>query len=208
MRINVPFWIDTSFSPRSKAQRTSSTLRFLSRLRPRLNPKLNVYRVCQFLLFSALILMLNVGCERPYTQGKYAFFWEMYDTIPYDSFDDNPVTPDGKTLMKPVPGTIPRGYMPYHYKKTPQDAERAGRELKSPIKKTRANLKRGKAVYGTFCLVCHGSTGQGGRADYTKISSATALFISLHEKSSGWPDLPCGNGGILFNGILCISDFS
>ena len=123
--------------------------------------RINVYRVCQFLLFSALILTLNVGCERPYTQGKYAFFWEMYDTIPYDAFDENPVTPDGKTLMKPVKGTIPRGYMPYHYKKTPQDAARAGRELKSPIKKTRANLKRGKRVYETFCLVCHGPTGAG-----------------------------------------------
>ena len=113
----------------------------------------------KLLFLSFLILIL--GCERKVEKGKYQFFYELHDSIPYDAFDENPVTQDGKTLREPVPGTIARGYMPYPYQKTPQDAERAGRELKSPLPKTPENVARGKKLYETFCIVCHGPTGQG-----------------------------------------------
>ncbi len=114
-------------------------------------------KLCLLMALSLLLL----SCERKVERGKYQFFFEMHDSIPYDAFDDNPFTADGKTLREPPKGTIPRGYKPYHYDKTPQDAERAGRELKNPFPRTHENLARGEELYKTFCMVCHGPTGGG-----------------------------------------------
>ena len=111
---------------------------------------------------GCLVLSLFLlGCEQKVEKGKYRFFYELYDSIPYDSFDENPVTSDGKTLREPVVGTVARGMKPYPYQKTPENAERAGRELKSPLPKTAENLSQGKELYNTFCIVCHGPTGKG-----------------------------------------------
>ena len=71
----------------------------------------------------------------------------------------------GDTLQAnrmPVAGTIPRGFMPYPYPNTPEGYEMAGAELHNPLEKTDANLAEGEALYGKFCVHCHGT---GGEAD-------------------------------------------
>lgn len=73
----------------------------------------------------------------------------------------NPVLPHGMTDQAPVPGTIPRGFQPFHYGPGPQEAERAGRELTNPFSPDDANLARGEWVYTNYCAVCHGTTGGG-----------------------------------------------
>jgi mono/diheme cytochrome c family protein len=63
--------------------------------------------------------------------------------------------------MTPVKGTIARGYMPYVYPNTPDGYEQAGLYLKNPIVYSEAVEKDGEALYGKFCVHCHGATGQG-----------------------------------------------
>lgn len=86
---------------------------------------------------------------------------DMAHSVPYDAFAANPVTRDGKTLQAPVAGTIPRGFTPFHYAAGTEEAERAGLELTDPLPATPENLARGKVLYQTFCLVCHGQSGRG-----------------------------------------------
>jgi mono/diheme cytochrome c family protein len=86
---------------------------------------------------------------------------DMAYSVPYNTFAPNPVTRDGKTLQPPVPGTVPRGVEPFRYGSTPEEARRAGRELRNPIPPSAATLAQGRALYETFCLVCHGDRGQG-----------------------------------------------
>ncbi len=50
---------------------------------------------------------------------------------------------------------------PYPYANTPEDYERAGLEVHSPLEMTQANVDKGKVIYTKFCLHCHGETGQG-----------------------------------------------
>lgn len=50
---------------------------------------------------------------------------------------------------------------PYPYANTPEDYERAGVEVHSPIPMTQENVDKGKVIYTKFCLHCHGETGQG-----------------------------------------------
>src|SRR5438067_724518 len=82
-------------------------------------------------------------------------------TLAYDSYAPNPVTRDGLTLQRPVRGTIARGHVPLHYAATPEDAERAGRELNNPIAPTPRTAADGKALFGVYCVVCHGAEGAG-----------------------------------------------
>src|SRR5690242_13075772 len=88
------------------------------------------------------------------SQRGFDYMGDMVRSVPYDAFAPNPVTHDGKTLQAPVPGTVPRGFEPFHYTATPEDAERAGRELHNPIPLTAATLEQGHALYKTFCFVC------------------------------------------------------
>lgn len=86
----------------------------------------------------------------------------MIEPVTYGAFAANPNFPDGKTLRKPVPGTIRRDLPPLHYRPTAEDAARAGEELQSPLDLDDADvLERGARVFANFCQVCHGPQGEG-----------------------------------------------
>jgi mono/diheme cytochrome c family protein len=109
-----------------------------------------------------LISLLAAGCApSDPTRTNLEFVPEMVDSVPFDTFSPNPVTHDGKTLMLPAKGTIPRGFTPFHYGPGPVEAERAGRELSSPVPESPEVLARGEKVFRTFCTPCHGAAGQG-----------------------------------------------
>lgn len=86
---------------------------------------------------------------------------QMQYSPAYLSQTPNPVLPNGMTEQMPVEGTIPRGYQPFHYGPGPDEAIRAGNELKSPLETTEENLARGQQVFNNYCAVCHGVTGAG-----------------------------------------------
>lgn len=73
----------------------------------------------------------------------------------------NPEIANTMSVRQPVKGTIPRGFMPYAYKNTPEDYELAGQNLKNPIPYSEDIVAEGKELYGMFCVHCHGKTGQG-----------------------------------------------
>jgi mono/diheme cytochrome c family protein len=87
---------------------------------------------------------------------------DMAQSPAYASFGANQNFRDGMTLRGPVPRTVVRGRMPLHYVATPADALRAGRELRSPFAPNDAKvLARGKFVFETYCMTCHGVHGTG-----------------------------------------------
>jgi mono/diheme cytochrome c family protein len=86
----------------------------------------------------------------------------MAEPVPYGAFAPNPNFPDGKTLREPAPGTVARGHLPLHYRPTPEDAIRAGKELHSPFRATDTQARaRGARVFADYCQVCHGLQGKG-----------------------------------------------
>jgi mono/diheme cytochrome c family protein len=100
------------------------------------------------------------GCTDD-TQRAYEYMPDMVRDPAYKAFAPNPATRDGLTLQRPVAGTIPRGYQPFHYGPGDEEAARAGRELENPHRATPETLAKGKALYETYCLVCHGEQGKG-----------------------------------------------
>ena len=117
-------------------------------------------------LFFLFILTL-ASCERTRNDPGYTYFPDMAYSRAYETFSENPVFSDGKTMRDPVPGTIPREMVPFPYEKTDEDLARAGRELINPLKPTEENLARGKEMFERMCQQCHGEKGDGQGYLYT-----------------------------------------
>jgi len=86
---------------------------------------------------------------------------DMYTSVPYDAYSDNPYFKNGISAQLPVPGTIPRGVVVYEYPDTQQGYEAARDSLSSPIIKNENNLAKGKQNFEIYCAVCHGKAGDG-----------------------------------------------
>ena len=71
----------------------------------------------------------------------------------YETYSDNPIFADGKTLREPVEGTISQGMIPYPYEKNDTDRLLAGKELINPLAASNENLKRGEVLITAFALI-------------------------------------------------------
>lgn len=108
-----------------------------------------------------VLAALGPGCRAQGEKPGFVVLPGMQHSVPYDSYDPNPVTRTGQTLLLPPEGTVPLSGGAFPYGPGPLDAARAGRDLVSPLEPTPANLARGKQVFENVCAVCHGAGGQG-----------------------------------------------
>lgn len=114
------------------------------------------------------------GCGATAEKRSYEYMPDMARDPAYKAYAPNPVTRDGLTLQRPVAGTIPRNYQPFHFGPGEEEAARAGRELRDPYHPTAQTMQEGKALYETYCLVCHGEYGKGDGPISSKIPTPPA----------------------------------
>jgi mono/diheme cytochrome c family protein len=115
-----------------------------------------------FAAASVIILAaLAVGCGASPQVRAFEYMPDMVRDPAFKAFAPNPATRDGLTLQRPVAGTVPRGYQPFHYGPGEEEAIRAGEELHNPFSATPDTLQHGKALFEIYCLICHGSDGKG-----------------------------------------------
>jgi len=139
----------------------------------------------RWLVVPAVCVVIS-ACGAGSEKRGLEYMPDMVYSLAYDSFAPNPVTRDGLTLQRPVRGTIARGYLPLHYAATAEDAERAGRELHNPIARTDRSSAEGKALFETYCAVCHGQQGAGDGPLVPKIPNPPA-YTSTRVR-----DMPAG----------------
>lgn len=112
------------------------------------------------LSFISCILLLAACKNNVPNSPGYEFMPDMYRTPALKYYNSHVLNGDTlQSAMKPVAGTIARGCMPG----IPHgmDYEKAGLYLKNPILYSDAVLKEGEALYGKFCVHCHGDAGKG-----------------------------------------------
>ena len=108
------------------------------------------------------VLALNWGLEVDPTQRNFDVLPGMVTPVAYESFTANPVLAGGMTMQTPPPGTISRQHLPLHFEATPEEAHRAGLELQNPFTGDDAEASaRGEFVFNTYCMLCHGASGEG-----------------------------------------------
>jgi mono/diheme cytochrome c family protein len=105
--------------------------------------------------------LLLMGCGARGQKRAYEYMPDMVRGPSYKAYAPNSVTRDGLTLQRPPAGTIARGYHPFHYGPGEDEAIRAGRELRNPYHPTSQTLGEGKALFQSYCMVCHGENGKG-----------------------------------------------
>lgn len=123
----------------------------------------------------ASLVALGVAACQPGEQPGSEYIEDMARGPAYKAFAPNQATRNGITLQHPVAGTIARGYHPFHYGKGDAEAARAGRELTNPFHQDdAAALDKGKFLFETYCLVCHGPEGKGDGPIASKIPPPTS----------------------------------
>jgi len=122
---------------------------------------LRKWNIALIVLF-ALIGVMNWIMGSDTQQHNVEFLPEMVHAVPYESFAKQDDLPRKMAMQPPPEGTIARGQLPLHYQANPKDAEKAGKELVSPLKASDETArKRGAVVYANYCLMCHGGAGEG-----------------------------------------------
>src|SRR3989442_9369050 len=140
----------------------------------------------RFLILTVVALAssaLLTGCEATPQQPAYEYMPDMAKSAAYKAFAPNRITRDGLTLQRPVAGTIPRGYRPFHYEAGEQEAVRAGRELGNPYHPRPRPLRKGKELFEPTSMVAHGQQAWGDGPTTEKIpprpASTQDRFIQL-----------------------------
>ena len=125
------------------------------------------------ILVFTVALFASCNHDRNHPGWAYMANNDMYYSLAYESYSDNPILKNNMTMQEPVEGTVSREMMPYPYPEGYEGQMQAAVGLQNPLEKTTKNLKEGKRLYGVYCIVCHGESGRGDGHLYTaKLFSA------------------------------------
>jgi len=111
--------------------------------------------------FVLAFAFLLTSCWSDKTKPNYQYMPDMYKSVGYETYSENPNFTNGMTTQTPTEGTIARGQVPYDYENTEDGYNLAKSELTNPLEVNEANLENGKAMYNIYCAICHGKTGEG-----------------------------------------------
>lgn len=109
----------------------------------------------------AVFLLTLASCDRSREDKGYEYFPDMAHGYDYKTWSENPAMEDGRTMRKPVEGTVPRHMQPYPYSADFEGRELAGKNLRNPLAINTQMLEEGKELYRIFCAQCHGTKGDG-----------------------------------------------
>jgi mono/diheme cytochrome c family protein len=115
--------------------------------------------ITQIVLMTAAVAFLS-SCQDKQSRN-YQYMPNMYQEVSYEAYGSYEVFPNGMEAMIPAEGSVSRGWMPYDYEDNREGYESAKANLKNPVPFTEDNVNEGKALYTTYCAVCHGDEGNG-----------------------------------------------
>lgn len=128
-----------------------------------------------------LVALLTVSCGKK-SIPTLEYMPDMYRQISMKAQEWDPHSPNGVGMKTPPAGTVPINYEPYTIGLLDTNAANA---LQNPLTGTNEVLEAGRKYYNTFCVVCHGVTGDGKGYIVPKFTMPPSL---LSDKLLAWPD--------------------
>ncbi|MBS3992109.1 MAG: cytochrome c [Bacteroidetes bacterium] len=119
-------------------------------------------RIFKTVIVLVVFIGMLVSCKDDRKPNyQYMSNTDMYHSLSYESYSENPIFKDSLSAQKPVVGSIARGKIPYSYNNNEEDFVAAKKNLTSPLEKNEENLAQGKYLYDIYCATCHGFKGDG-----------------------------------------------
>jgi cytochrome c5 len=143
------------------------------------------------ILYVVIIMLVLSSCDRHRNHPGWDYFPDMFYSIAYETYGENPNFEDGKTMRTPVAGTIARDQIPFEYTISAESRAKAGEELTNPFKPGDAHIERGKTAYEIFCNDCHGPAGTGEGYLFT-----SGMYPLKPRPVTGPPATPLSDGAI------------
>ncbi|QLG44559.1 c-type cytochrome [Costertonia aggregata] len=111
------------------------------------------------LVFALVIFVASCSDQN---SRNYQYMPNMYESVGYETYQEVDFLPNGSEAMKPVEGTISRGWMPYDFENTLEGKDLARVDV-SPLDSIQKeeNLAEGMQLYTIYCAICHGDKGNG-----------------------------------------------
>lgn len=159
-----------------------------------------------FISIAVTCLLLFSSCKKGPNNPGYVYIPDMDVSRAYDTYSENPVFENGRTMREPVEGTISRDPLPYPFVKNDTDLVEAGETFFNPFIATPENLERGKVLFNRFCIHCHGPSGDGQGILFTSGRFLLPPGNLTQEKTRNRPDgeiyhiMTVGYGGMPAHG--------
>jgi len=113
-------------------------------------------------LLSSAVFGAGLALEQRPDQRSWRYFPDMAKSAALRGQVANPFHSLGRPELAPVAGTIPRGAEVLASDPSVHGYVEAGLELKSPFDSGHpADMKRARAVFETYCMICHGPKAEG-----------------------------------------------
>ncbi len=113
---------------------------------------------------SLVLLFALSSCsssDEPQRDPNSVFMPDMYYSIAYEPYSEDPNGINNMEARTPVEGTIKRGYVPYGVPDSNEGYQFALDSLKSPLVSDEKSEKVGEDLYNIYCISCHGINGDG-----------------------------------------------
>ena len=111
---------------------------------------------------GVLVAALRLAVVHDPSRPNFEYMPDMVRGPAAQSQGDGAATADGFTDQQLPDGIVVRGATVFRYGATPEEAERAGRELANSFRADdAAAIARGAVVFARFCIPCHGPDGEG-----------------------------------------------
>jgi outer membrane protein OmpA-like peptidoglycan-associated protein len=160
------------------------------------------------LLLIAIVSVITSSCDSKGDKPGWIYMPDMTYSNAYETYSSTiHQTNDGvegMSAIKPVNGTVPRGYVPNNNKIRTNEKymnsfvfknhfinpildpsvdyaqrQKAHNMLTNPYKRTAENLAKGKMKFDIYCAVCHGLKGKGDGSVVVKKDGSDGPFIAI-----------------------------
>jgi len=97
---------------------------------------------------------------------NYQYMPNMYESVAYETYSESdafnsPTGLKGKEGQLPAEGSIKRGFVPYGIPNTTEGYDFSKTITTSPLDGIAVDMKKAEELYGIYCAICHGETGNG-----------------------------------------------